>query len=98
MIGGGSVPPEPAGVESTTMGSSRMPDYADTYRKFRWQVPDTFNFGAEVVDAFAADEGRLALIWCDQSGAEQWLTFADIASASGRLASALAANGLCRGD
>ncbi len=61
MTGGGSVPPEPAGVESTTMGSSRMPDYADTYRKFRWQVPDTFNFGAEVVDAFAADEGRLAV-------------------------------------
>ena len=98
MTGDGSVAPEPAGVESTTMGSSQMPDYADTYRKFRWQVPDTFNFGAEVVDAFAADEGRLALIWCDQSGAEQWLTFADIASASSRLASALAANGLCRGD
>lgn len=75
-----------------------MIDYADTYRKFQWQVPETFNFGAEVIDALAANEDWLALIWCDQSGAERRLTFADVAMASNRLAGALAARGLARGD
>jgi acyl-coenzyme A synthetase/AMP-(fatty) acid ligase len=76
----------------------RMHDYAETCRRFRWQVPDTFNFGADVVDALAADEQRLALIWCDEAGAEVRFTFADISRASNRLANALAERGVTKGD
>lgn len=75
-----------------------MRDYAETCERFRWQVPDTFNFGVDVVDALAADENRLALVWCDESGAEERLTFADISWASNRLANALTAEGVTKGD
>ncbi|MDX1431206.1 MAG: AMP-binding protein [Gammaproteobacteria bacterium] len=75
-----------------------MRDYAETCRQFRWQVPDTFNFGADVVDAWADDDARPALVWCDAVGAEQRLTFADVARASTRLAAALAAHGVAQGD
>ena len=80
------------------MKLSPMRDYAETYKRFRWRVPDTFNFGADVVDALAADEDRLALIWCDESGAEERLTFADVSRASNRLAGALAGQGVTKGD
>jgi acyl-coenzyme A synthetase/AMP-(fatty) acid ligase len=75
-----------------------MRDYAATCARFRWQVPESFNFGADVVDALAADEERLALIWCDEAGAEARFTFADISRASNRLASTLANQGVTKGD
>ena len=80
------------------MKLSPMHDYAETCERFRWQVPDTFNFGVDVVDALAADADRLALVWCDESGAEERLTFADISRASNRLANALTAEGVTKGD
>jgi acyl-coenzyme A synthetase/AMP-(fatty) acid ligase len=76
----------------------RMRDYAETCERFRWQVPETFNFGADVVDALAADGDRLALIWCDEAGAEARLTFDDVSRASNRLANALASQGVAKGD
>ena len=45
---------------------------------FRWDLPDTFNFGRDVVDRFAADPERPALRWRDATGAERRLTFADV--------------------
>jgi acyl-coenzyme A synthetase/AMP-(fatty) acid ligase len=75
-----------------------MHDYAETCKHFHWDVPETFNFGSDVVDAFAADEDRLALIWCDEGGTEERLTFADVSRASNRLAGALADKGVTKGD
>lgn len=75
-----------------------MRDYAQTCADFRWQVPETFNFGADVVDALAADGERPALVWCDASGAEARFSFADIARASNRIANALAERGVVKGD
>lgn len=75
-----------------------MRDYVETCARFRWQVPEAFNFGADVVDALAADEDRLALIWCDASGAEERLTFANVSRASNRLARTLADSGVAKGD
>ena len=75
-----------------------MGDYAHACERFRWQVPETFNFGTDVIDALANDERRLALIWCDEFGAEARFTFADISRASNRLASTLANHGVTKGD
>ncbi len=75
-----------------------MHDYAESCAHFRWQVPETFNFGADVVDAHAVDEARLALVWCDETGAEERLTFADVSRASNRLANTLADRGVGKGD
>ncbi|MGQ0651733.1 MAG: acyl-CoA synthetase, partial [Betaproteobacteria bacterium] len=61
-------------------------------------VPATFNFATDVVDAWAADPQKLALIWCDQAGNERRFTFGDIAERSRRVGSLLRARGLKKGD
>ena len=65
---------------------------------FEWNVPDTFNFSADVVDRWAADPARLALITVDESGEERRFTYAEIAQAASRLANLLAEGGVRKGD
>ena len=76
----------------------RMTDYAATARGFRWAVPERFNFARDVVDYWAATEGKPALVWCDDAGRERRFTFEDIARASCRFANLLAAHGVGKGD
>jgi acyl-coenzyme A synthetase/AMP-(fatty) acid ligase len=76
----------------------RMTDYAATAGAFRWAVPERFNFARDVVDAWAADPAKPALVWCDEAGRERRFTFADIARASCRFANLLAAHGVGKGD
>src|SRR5674476_842146 len=41
-----------------------MPDYNEMYRSFKIDVPDYFNFGFDVIDAWAnKDRNKLAMIW-----------------------------------
>jgi acyl-coenzyme A synthetase/AMP-(fatty) acid ligase len=75
-----------------------MPDYSATYGAFRWEVPSHFNFGGDVVDAWARDASRLALIWCDEQGRERRFTFAEISALSNRFANLLQQLGIGRGD
>ncbi|MFS8037126.1 acyl-CoA synthetase [Xanthobacter sp. AM11] len=75
-----------------------MTSYDDTVRAFRWQVPDTFNFGADVVDRFAREADGPALVWANAAGAEQRFTFSDMAGLTARFASALAQRGIGKGD
>ena len=76
----------------------RMTDYAATARDFRWAAPERFNFARDVVDHWAADPAKPALLWCDDAGRERRFTFAEIARASCRFANLLAAHGVGRGD
>jgi acyl-coenzyme A synthetase/AMP-(fatty) acid ligase len=72
--------------------------YEEARAGFRWQLPATFNFAADVVDAWARDPGKLALLWCDEAGREARYTFARIAERSRRLGNLLRAHGLRKGD
>ncbi len=65
---------------------------------FRWRVPRHFNFGADVVDRFGADRGRVALYWEDEAGHTARLTFWDFSVQSNRFANALRGLGLRKGD
>ena len=66
---------------------------------FEWQIPETFNFGRDVVDEIARSEpDALALIWCNQSGRERRYTFGEIARRTNQLAVLLSAEGVRRGD
>jgi acyl-coenzyme A synthetase/AMP-(fatty) acid ligase len=76
----------------------RMVDYHETCRTFDWNLPETFNFGTDVVDRYAREAERPALIWCDAAGAERRFTFADIKRLSDRLAGGLAEGGVLKGD
>ncbi|HSR57182.1 MAG TPA: AMP-binding protein, partial [Candidatus Binataceae bacterium] len=74
-----------------------MDIYEKTYREFRWATPEDFNFG-NVIDHYAADPNRVALLWEDQDGNRARLTFADFKAKSNRIANVLAGLGLKRGD
>ena len=76
-----------------------MVDYQETYRDFRLDVPDHFNFGFDVVDRWAADRTKLALISVSPTGehAEKH-TFWDIMVLSNRFANLLSGLGVSKGD
>ena len=67
----------------------RMTDYAATAAGFRWTVPERFNFARDVVDHWAADPAKPALVWCNDTGTERRFTFDGIARASRRFANLL---------
>lgn len=76
-----------------------MESYEAARQAFRWEVPESFNFGGDVIDRWARERpDHLALIWCDDQGNERRLTYADIARLSNRVANALSARGVKRGD
>jgi acetyl-CoA synthetase/medium-chain acyl-CoA synthetase len=63
-----------------------LESYREAVARFRWDVPADFNFGRDVVDHFAADPERAALLWRDASGRERRLRFADVSRESNRAA------------
>src|SRR5262245_4500018 len=65
---------------------------------FRWDVPDAFNFGRDVVDRLAAGPPRPALLWADAAGRERRLSFADAAAGSNRVAHVLRGLGVGAGQ
>ncbi|MGD0118700.1 MAG: acyl--CoA ligase [Candidatus Binatus sp.] len=83
----GSIPVDPTALEH----------YRRIYRDFRWETPPNFNFAA-VIDKFAEDPRRVAILWEDSEGRRARLTFADIAQQSKRIATVLAGYGIRRGD
>jgi acyl-coenzyme A synthetase/AMP-(fatty) acid ligase len=72
--------------------------YEEVCRSFRWDIPPAFNFAADVVDAWAKDPRKLALLWCDESGHEERYTYRRISELSRRLGNVLRARGLKKGD
>lgn len=72
--------------------------YRDTVRTFRWDVPDRFNFGRDVVDRWAADPARPALLWRDAAGSERRFTYADVRRLSNRAAHLFRALGVAAGQ
>ncbi|MBP2292607.1 acyl-CoA synthetase [Azospirillum rugosum] len=76
---------------------------ADSYDalrdRFVWAVPDRYNIGVDVCDKWAhRDPDRLALIHKRRDGGVENYSFADLRRLSNRLANALAAQGVVRGD
>ncbi len=72
--------------------------YDEVCRNFRWNLPDTYNIGVDVCDKWANSRKRLALIYVGQDEKEQRYSFQDIKIWSNRLANALAAHGVEKGD
>ena len=72
--------------------------YEERIEQFRWQIPEEFNFAWDVIDAYAEDRSRLALVWENEAGDEARFTFWDFAESSRRFANALVGLGVGRGD
>jgi acetyl-CoA synthetase len=74
----------------------RASSYEESVAAFRWPAPARYNIGVDVCDRQPGD--RLALVFLDERGREQRLTFADIRRLSNRFANVLMGSGLARGD
>jgi acetyl-CoA synthetase len=74
-------------------------DYDEIYRTFRWQVPAEFNIGVEVCDRWAdRDPEKLAIVAVRSDGRAEHISYGWLKQTSNRLANALAAHGIARGD
>ena len=50
--------------------------YKDFKENYTVNVPEDFNFGFDIVDAWANEEpGKKALVWCNDHGEEKTFTF-----------------------
>ena len=75
-----------------------MRSYEAAHERFAWQVPETFNYGGDVVDAWAEEPDRLALIWTNEAGEERRFSYADIRDLTNRFANYLTEKGVVKGD
>ena len=76
-----------------------MQDYQYSYDNDRLEVPEYFNFGFDVVDKWAQDRTKMALISIDSSGNQaQYHTFWDLKVLSDKYANALKTQGIKKGD
>ena len=76
-----------------------MVNYEETFRDFRLEVPERFNFGLDVVDRWAEDRTKLALISVSSDGDQiQQHTFWDLKVLSNRFANVLLGLGVNKGD
>ena len=77
----------------------RRDSYDALYRDFRWRLPERFNMGVAVADAWAAREpDRVALFDYRAHGEAVTLTYGELAARSNAFARGLRASGVRRGD
>jgi len=73
--------------------------YEDFIKNYRVNIPEEFNFGFDVIDEWArADKEKMALVWCDDHGGEERLTFDDLRRLSNKTANYFKNMGIKKGD
>ena len=76
-----------------------MTDYEETCRQVRFEAPEHYNFGFDLIDARAETSDKTACVAVDAPGAAiTRLTFGDLARSSNRVANVLRELGARRGD
>jgi acetyl-CoA synthetase len=73
--------------------------YQDFIENFQIQIPENFNFAFDVVDRIAQmTPDKIAMVWCDDNGAEEIFTFAQMKKYSDKAANFFLASGIRKGD
>ncbi|WP_022669557.1 acyl-CoA synthetase [Hippea alviniae] len=76
-----------------------MVNYEEEVRNFKLEVPEYYNFAFDVVDKWAEDRTKLALVWADTTGKTiKKYTFWDISMMSNKFANVLLSLGIKKGD
>ena len=75
-----------------------MVDYEKTYTAFEENIPEYYNFSEQVIDRWARDPKKLAMLWLDDHGRTIRKTFQEISQRSQKCANALANLGIKKGD
>jgi len=76
----------------------RAGSYDELVARFRWNTPARFNIGWACCGRWAGDRSRFALYYEDEAGAIAKYTYWDLQQEANRLANALTALGVARGD
>ena len=73
--------------------------YEEFKEKLKINVPEDFNFGYDVVDAWAKEEpDKKALVWVNEEDEEHIFTFTEISRRSNQVANYLKSLGFKKGD
>jgi acetyl-CoA synthetase len=73
--------------------------YSEIIREFRWLIPSRFNIGVACADSWAkAEPDRVALMRYETGGSIETISYGVLRAESNRLAQALRARGIKRGD
>ncbi|MDP4132951.1 MAG: AMP-binding protein [Bacillota bacterium] len=73
--------------------------YEDFKANYKVNIPENFNFGYDIVDAWADSEpDKKALVWCDDHGNEKTFTFSDIKKLSNKTANFFKSLGIGKGS
>ena len=83
------------------MATQQIDQYAREYSRWRWLVPNTFNVATACAHRWQADPTRAvrtAIVWEDETGASERVSFAELSARVVRMASALAELGIQPGD
>lgn len=73
--------------------------YEDFMKNFKVEVPENFNFGYDVIDAWAEEAPeKQAILWTNEAGEVKTLTYAQYKEVSDRAASYFLSIGLGKGD
>jgi len=89
----------PSLAETGGKPGANIGNYDATYQSFRIEVPEYFNFGFDVIDAWAKkDRNKLAMVWVDQQGNEKKFTFWDLSRLSNQIVNMLIKYGVAKGD
>ncbi|MCZ6858673.1 MAG: AMP-binding protein, partial [Alphaproteobacteria bacterium] len=76
-----------------------LPDYKAARKSFELALPETYNFGFDVIDRRAREADKVALIYDDaNSGETSAIKFSELAEASNRFANLLTSLGAGKGD
>lgn len=74
-------------------------DYDTLYKNFKWDVPEYYNFGFDVVDEWAKDRTKLSLVSLHGDGSKSnYHTFYDLKVLSDKFANTLLDLGMKKGD
>jgi acyl-coenzyme A synthetase/AMP-(fatty) acid ligase len=74
-----------------------LENYQDFIKSYSRPELETFNY-VDLIDGYAEDPDRQALVWCNEAGEERRLSFRDLSEQSAQLAHALTERGVKRGD
>jgi len=80
------------------MPAPQVDEYEQLYREFRWLVPARFNISTVCSTRWARDPRRIAIRVDEGDGLAETLSYAKLDSDANRLANALAAGGVRRGE
>ena len=71
----------------------------DFIKNFKVEVPENFNFGYDIVDAWAAEQpDKKAILWTNDQGAEHQYTYAELKEKTDATASYFQSLGIGHGD